>query len=206
MPPQSTLETQLAVVAGFDSPDVHLEQYRTPPEIAAAVIHRADLEGDIADRQVADLGCGTGMLALGAALRGASTVVGVDIDPAPLRTAMANARKVGARSAVGWVCADARAVPLVDIDTVVMNPPFGAQQTARHADRGFLETAAAIAEVSYSIHNAGSEGFVEAFVEDEGGVVDAAFSATLTVPPTYEFHSAEAATIDAEVYRIRWAG
>ena len=205
MPPQSTLETQLAVVAGFDSPDVHLEQYRTPPEIAAAVIHRADLEGDIADRQVADLGCGTGMLALGAALRGASTVVGVDIDPAPLRTAMANARKVGARSAVGWVCADARAVPLVDIDTVVMNPPFGAQQTARHADRGFLETAAAIAEVSYSIHNAGSEGFVEAFVEDEGGVVDAAFSATLTVPPTYEFHSAEAATIDAEVYRIRWA-
>jgi methyltransferase (EC 2.1.1.-) len=206
MPPQSTLETQLAVVAGFDSPDVHLEQYRTPPEIAAAVIHRADLEGDIADRQVADLGCGTGMLALGAALRGASTVVGVDIDPAPLRTAMANARKVGARSAVGWVCADARAVPLADIDTVVMNPPFGAQQTARHADRGFLETAAAIAEVSYSIHNAGSEGFVEAFVEDEGGVVDAAFSAALTVPPTYEFHSAEAATIDAEVYRIRWAG
>ncbi|MDR9411209.1 MAG: METTL5 family protein [Haloquadratum sp.] len=206
MPPQSTLETQLAVVAGFDSPDVHLEQYRTPPEIAAAVIHRADLEGDIADRQVADLGCGTGMLALGAALRGASTVVGVDIDPAPLTTAMANARKVGARTAVGWVCADAHTVPLAEVDTVVMNPPFGAQRTERHADRGFLETAATLAEVSYSIHNAGSRAFVEAFVDDAGGTVEAAFGAALTVPATYAFHTADAATIDAEVYRISWAG
>ena len=206
MPPQSTLETQLAVVAGFDSPDVHLEQYRTPPEIAAAVIHRADLEGDIADKHVADLGCGTGMLALGAALRGASVVVGVDIDPTPLITAQTNARKVGARTAVGWVCAAAQGAPLAEVDTGVMNQPFGAQQTAAHADRGFLKTAAALADVSYSIHNAGSEGFIEAFVDDEGGTVEAAFSAALTVPATYAFHSADAATIDAEVYRISWVG
>jgi putative methylase len=206
MPPQSTLETQLAVVAGFDSPDIRLEQYRTPPEIAAAVVHRADLEGDIADRQVVDLGCGTGMLALGAALRGASTVVGVDIDPEPLRTATANAKKVGARTAVGWVCADARLAPLGRVDTVVMNPPFGSQQAGRHADRGFLETAAAIADVSYSIHNAGSEGFIEAFVDDADGTIEAAFGATLTVPATYEFHTADSATIEAEVYRISWVG
>ena len=206
MPPQSTLETQLAVVAGFENPDIQLEQYRTPPEIAAAVIHRADLEGDIEDMVVADLGCGTGMLALGAALRGAQAVIGVDIDDDPLITAVANTRKVGARSAVGWVRADARTLPVTDVDTVVMNPPFGTQRGGRHADRGFLETAAAICDVSYSIHNDGSSEFIEAFVDDVGGTVEAAFSAALTVPRTYEFHTADAATIDAEVYRISWHG
>ncbi len=206
MPPQSTLETQLAVVAGFDNPDITLEQYRTPPEIAAAVIHRAGLEGDIEDKVVADLGCGTGMLALGAALRGAQAVIGVDIDVDPLNTAVANSRKVGARSSVGWVHADAHTLPVTDVDTVVMNPPFGTQRGGRHVDRGFLETAAAICDVSYSIHNDGSADFIEAFVDDAGGAVEAAFRAALTVPRTYEFHTADVATIDAEVYRISWPG
>jgi hypothetical protein len=63
------LAQELGVVAGFDDPVAALEQYHTPPDLAANIVHVADLQGDIEDELVLDLGCGTGMLALGAALR-----------------------------------------------------------------------------------------------------------------------------------------
>jgi putative methylase len=198
------------VVAGFDDPRVDLEQYRTPPELAAHLIHRADLEGDIDGRTVVDLGCGTGMLALAAALRGPRRVVGVDIDPGPLATARRNRRRVGTSAAVSWVRADATAAPLRRLDggdtTVVMNPPFGAQAGNEHADRGFLATAARIAGVSYSIHNADSADFVEAFAADNGGEVTHAFAAEFDLPRSFEFHEADSRALDVEVFRISWAG
>jgi putative methylase len=207
MPTKSALAQQLGVVAGFDNPRADLEQYRTPPDLAAHLVHRADLEGDLQDRTVVDLGCGTGMLALAAALRGPETVVGVDIDPDPLATARDNERKVGSTTSVSWVRADATRVPLcppVAETTVVMNPPFGAQSGNEHADRGFLATAAEIASVSYSLHNAGSGDFVESFAADNGGDVTHAFAAEFEVPHQFEFHEAESRRIDAELYRIEW--
>lgn len=201
------LAQELAVVGGFEDPDVDLEQYRTPPELAAHLIHTADLQGDIEDRQVVDLGCGTGMLALGAALRGPRTVVGVDIDPAPLQTALANRRRVGTTTTIGWVLGDATAVPLAPEGptTVVMNPPFGAQNGNEHADRGFLATAAEIADVCYSIHNAGSREFVEAFVVDEGGSVTHAFAAELDLPRQFDHHDERRTALEVEVFRLEWA-
>ncbi|ERG88840.1 MAG: methyltransferase small domain protein, partial [halophilic archaeon J07HX5] len=73
MPTKSGLTQRLGVVAGFSNPRAALEQYRTPPRLAAEIVHLADLQDDIAGRTVLDLGCGTGMLALGAALRGPDT-------------------------------------------------------------------------------------------------------------------------------------
>lgn len=206
MATKRALAQQLGVVAGFDDPRAPLEQYRTPPDIAAHLIHTADLHGDIDGRTVVDLGCGTGMLALAAALRGPTRVVGVDIDAAPLATAQQNQRRVGSASSVGWVRADATRIPLCSDapTTVVMNPPFGAQDGNEHADRAFLETAAEIASVSYSIHNAGSRSFVESFAADNGGEVTHAFAVELDVPKQFEFHDSETAIIDAEAFRIAW--
>lgn len=207
MATKSALAQQLGVVAGFDDPRAPLEQYRTPPEVAASLIHTADLQGDVEGRTVVDLGCGTGMLALAAALRGPEHVVGIDLDPAPLSTARTNERRVASTSTVDWLRADATRAPLCPPEpvTVVMNPPFGAQSGNEHADRAFLETTADIADVSYSIHNAGSQEFVESFADDYGGEVTHAFAVELDVPRQFDFHEADSATIDAEAYRIRWA-
>jgi putative methylase len=205
---KTRLAQQLGVVAGFEDPRVDLEQYRTPPDVAAHLIHTADLQGDIESRTVVDLGTGTGMLALGAVLRGPERVVGVDLDPGPLATARANERRVAAAADVEWVRGDATAVPLCPDGptTVVMNPPFGAQSGNEHADRGFLATAAAIGEVSYSVHNAGSEAFVESFAADNGGRVTHAFAAELDLPRQFDFHEADSQTVDVEVFRIAWDG
>jgi putative methylase len=207
MPTKSALAQQLAVVAGFENPRASLEQYRTPPELAAHLVHTADLQGDIEGRTVVDLGCGTGMLALGAALRSPETVVGVDIDPAPLATARQNERKVGSTTSVSWVRGDATAAPLcppVAETTVVMNPPFGAQSGNEHADRRFLETAAELSTVSYSVHNEGSREFVESFAADNGGEVTHAFETEFELPRQFDFHDEERRVITAEVFRVDW--
>jgi putative methylase len=203
---KSQLTQQLGVVAGFDDPRVDLEQYRTPPDLAAHLVHRADLEGDIDGRTVVDLGCGTGMLALAATLRGPRRVVGLDIDPGPLATARRNERRVGSTTSVSWVNADATRAPLCPEGgtTVVMNPPFGAQRSNRHADRDFLATAAAVADVSYSIHNADSADFVESFAADNGGEVTHAFAAEFELPRTFEFHDEDRREVDVEVFRVAW--
>ena len=201
------LVQELGVVAGFENPRAPLEQYHTPPDLAAQIVHVADLQGDIGGRTVVDLGCGTGMLALGSALRGPKRTVGIDVDPAPLTTAVENERRVAATADVSWVRADATEAPICADEpvTVLMNPPFGAQNGNEGADRAFLETTADIASVSYSVHNAGSREFVEAFAADNGGEVTHAFAAEFDLPKQFDHHRAEKRTIETEVFRIEWS-
>ena len=200
------LEGQLAVVAGFEDPQAALEQYPTPPALAAHVIHLADLHDDIEGRTVLDLGTGTGMLTLGAALRGPARVIAVELDDGPLATAVENRRRVGTRTPIHWLQADATRLPLSIPEpvTVVMNPPFGAQNGQAGADRDFLSAVGDMASVSYSVHNAGSKGFIEAFAADNGGEVTHAFSAAFAVDNQFEHHDEERSEVDTEVYRIEW--
>ncbi len=67
---QRKLEIILEQAKVFESPSAELEQYYTPATVAARLLHFAFLRGDIASKRVVDLGCGTGVLALGAALLG----------------------------------------------------------------------------------------------------------------------------------------
>jgi putative methylase len=208
MSTRRALARQLGTVAGFEHPESSLEQYHTPAEIAAHLIHLADLQGDIDGHTVIDFGTGTGMLALGAALRGADHVLGIDIDREPLETARRNARHVGAPAAIDWVQGDVTDGPVSNSQqpstTVVMNPPFGAQDGNEGADRAFLETTRAIASVSYSLHNSGSQSFVEAYAEDNEGRITHAFEAELQLEQQFDFHEQETVTIDAECFRIEW--
>lgn len=198
------LERRLADLAPFADPRVEFEQYPTPADLAANLLHLADLQGDL-DRVVVDLGSGTGILALGAALREAPRVVGIERDPAAIEIARENERALGATVAVDWLLADAARPPLARMDaTVVMNPPFGAQRGHRHADRAFLAAAADLATVSYSVHNASSQEFVEAFAADRCGTVTHAFEATLELDRQFPFHERDQAELAVEVYRVVW--
>lgn len=198
------LERELSSVTGFEDPSVQLEQYPTPAGIAAHLVHLAAVQGDL-HRTVVDLGTGTGMLALGGALCDAPRVIGIDRDRRALANAQENTQRVSPPTRPEWLCADARDPPLdTENTTVVMNPPFGAQRGNEHADRTFLGATADIARVSYSIHNAGSRSFVEAFAGDHNGAVTHAFAVELELPRQFDFHTDERRTIDAEAYRIEW--
>jgi putative methylase len=204
MASRRALERRLDGLAGFADPSAALEQYPTPPDVAAHLLHLADLQNDL-EGTVVDLGTGTGVLALAAATRAPERVVGVERDPDALAVAVENERAVAAPTAVEWVLGDATRAPLCLTDaTVVGNPPFGAQDGNEHADRAFLETAASLASVSYTLHNAGSREFVESFAADRGGTVTHAFAVDFDVDRQFAFHTDDRRTIDAEAYRIEW--
>lgn len=194
------VEMALQRLAGFENPVARLEQYETPPGLASDILQFAWGNGDL-DGRVLDLGCGTGVLGVGAALYGAR-VVGVDVDGGALRVGRENAATTGVSDRIDWVQGEVSDLPVARVETVVMNPPFGAQNEG--ADRVFLRAAATVADVAYTIHNAGSLGFVEAFVDD--GEVTDAFGASLVVPRRFEFHEEDEREIDVEVYRIEFGG
>lgn len=200
------LERALESVEDFRAPSAELEQYLTPPAIAAHVCHLAQLQGDLRGRTVVDLGTGTGMLAIGAAVNEPTRVVAIDIDDGALRTARRNEGRVDTRVPVEWVRGDVGHLPLdVSGATILSNPPFGAQRGRRGADRPFLEAASRAGGVSYTIHNEGSQSFVESFAGDRGGEVTHAFRATVPIERRFEFHDESEREIHAEVFRVDWS-
>lgn len=203
---RSSLAQQLDVLSGFEDPTTALEQYHTPGEIAAHLIHLAGLQDDLHDRPVVDLGAGTGILAVACALRGADPVLGLELDTGAIGTARENAREAGCSGAITWLRGDARRPPIgPGLDTtVVMNPPFGAQDGNAGADKAFLDSARQIASVSYSIHNGGSESFVRSYVDDHGDEITHAFAVELELDHQFDFHDRDRESIPAEAYRIEW--
>ena len=199
------LERLLENLEGFSDPSPLLEQYRTPAPLAARLLYHAALKGDIEGKRVCDLGCGTGILAIGAALLGAREVVAVDIDLSALEIARRNTERAGAD--ILFLHADSRdpATPgrIGDCDTVVMNPPFGAQQI--HADRPFIDASLAIAPVIYGIFNAGSRSFVTAYLAGRGEI-DEVIGGLLPVKRTFSFHRDEVREIPVEIMVIRKKG
>ena len=212
-PSRRALARHLESVADFSDPSVSLEQYLTPAELAAHLCHLAGIQDDL-EGQVVDLGTGTGMLAIAASLAGAKRVAGIDVDSAALELARNNERAVigghsggGGGRAIEWIRGDVPRHPFSTTEaTVLSNPPFGARRGNRHADRDFLETASEIASVSYTIHNEGSQEFVESFAADAGGDVTHAFRAEFPIERRFEFHTEAQATLEAEVFRIEWSG
>jgi putative methylase len=193
------LEMALEKLEGYHAPRAALEQYATPPSLAARLIYHALLHGDIAGCRVCDLGCGTGILACGAALLGASSVTGVDLDPAALAIAVKNARAAGVHVEFIGRRIDADLRDLGPFDTVVMNPPFGAQ--VRHADRPFIDAALMLAPVVWGIFNGGSRPFVAAYIEGRGEVTGSV-SARLALERTFAFHRRERVEIPTEILRL----
>jgi putative methylase len=136
------LEAALAGVPSHADPKPELEQYRTPDKVAADLLWAAGEDGAVRGRHVLDLGCGTGVLGIAAALLGAARVTGVDVDARALAMAAGAAGSLRVADRCAWVEADVAAWAPVAADTVVMNPPFGAQAGNRHADKLFLRKAA----------------------------------------------------------------
>ena len=74
----------------FSSPKDYLEQYQTPPSIAGEMIHYISNNYSLNNYSIADLGCGTGILGISAALCGCKNVFLFDIDEEALDIAKNN--------------------------------------------------------------------------------------------------------------------
>ena len=174
---KSRLGIELSKFKVFENPKVREEQYITDSEIAAEVLWNAYLLDDIYGKVSVDLGAGTGILGLGAALLGAKKVYLVENDSSAVKIAKSNYKMLdyigksessgegNRNSGVYFFNIDINKFN-IKCDTVLQNPPFGTK--VRHSDRVFLEKAVTLAKVVYSFHKSESKAFVEAFAKDNG--------------------------------------
>jgi len=176
-----------------------LEQYMTPATIAADIIFTAHQFGDIGDKIVIDLGCGTGIFSIGACLTGAKKVLGIDIDKNSIQTAQEYAKKQN-------LPIDYRVQDVKDVtccgDTVIMNPPFGAQKSNLQADRAFLEKGCEIAQVVYSIHLKKTIPFIEKLVTSLDGDITYRKGYRFPIRWMFDFHKKEVINYDVTLVRI----
>jgi putative methylase len=196
------LEMALQRLSGYSHPSADLEQYQTPASLAARLLFHALMKGDIEGKNVCDLGSGTGVLAAGAALLGADRVTGVEIDRKAIEVAKTNAGLLGVD--VQFIVADVRDPLLPSClgcsDTVIMNPPFGAQKV--HADRPFIDLALTLAPVTYSIFNAGSVQFIETYIEGRAEI-DERIGGIFPIQRTFSFHTRDMQEIGVEILRLK---
>ncbi len=215
------LEVFLSKVDPHPFPKASLEQYTIAPAAAAELLYIAAYSfDDIIDKTVVDLGCGSGRLAIGAALLGAKEVVGVDIDKAATKRALENAKKIGIEEKTQWITADI-ALLRGNFDTVLQNPPFGVQK--RKADRKFLEKALEIGKRVYSLHkNSGrtcrntkragrvatsvsstsSLAFLKKLIEKNGGQIKTVYPIEMMIPYLFRFHRRQKRRILVDLYII----
>ena len=195
------LEMKLQRLAGFTRPRAALEQYQTPASLAARLLYHALMKGDIDGKRVCDLGSGTGILAIGAALLGADSVTGIEADGKAVEVAYENAALLQAETE--FIVADVNDPSLPSragtFDTVVMNPPFGAQK--EHADRPFIDLALLLAPVTYGIFNAGSAPFVRTYTEGRGEITEMV-GGSFPIKRTFSFHTNDVQEIEVEILRL----
>jgi len=152
---KSQLAILLSKLAVFENPKPELEQYPLDGNSAATILWAAFQNKDIENKIIADLGCGTGILGLGALLLGAKKVYFIDKSEAAIKKAKQNLHFLEQeisqhlQDKATWLIGDI-ALFKNKVHTVLQNPPFGTK--TEHADKIFLEKALELGKSIYSIH------------------------------------------------------
>jgi len=196
-PSKRKLEIQLGKLKILEKPNLKLEQYPVSAEVAAELLYLAGFENSNLNGRVIDLGTGTGRLVIGAALMGAETPVGVDMDEQSLALARENAETAGVE--VEWVQSDVEKVSGI-FDAVIMNPPYGTRTS--HADTRFLEKAFKLAPVVYSIHKSTTREFLVQFARKSGAQINQVRSMRMEIPHLFDFHQKKQMRVEVDLYRI----
>jgi putative methylase len=200
------LEIILSKLKAPEKPKEGLEQYTIPSELAADILNLANVSGDITGKVVFDLGCGTGRLAIGAALLGARKVMGVDIDENMINIAKENADE--AKVAIEFICKDIEEFE-GNCDTVVQNPPFG-MRGRKHSDKLFLKKALECGRKIYSLHRGSYEGednsktreFLTRLAQQNGGQVLQVKEFKFDIPYMFKFHKKPRVSYKVDLFVI----
>ena len=122
------LAIEISRLNGFNNPKIELEQYITPGDLAARWILTTARLGDLEQgSKVLDLGCGTGVLGLGALIFGASSATMVDVDDDAIDIMLENARSLGFEGKVVPMCEEITNIGR--LRTCVVQPTMGKTKT-----------------------------------------------------------------------------
>ncbi|KAJ6637697.1 rRNA N6-adenosine-methyltransferase Mettl5 [Pseudolycoriella hygida] len=201
------LEEYLQGVDGFEKPKLLLEQYVTPSHIASNMLFTIQSKfGDLEGKTVADLGCGCGMLSIGAFLLGSQYTVGFDIDRDALTILQRNIKEMeipGVDSVQLNVVQDLNDSKWSGLfETVIMNPPFGTKHNAG-MDIKFLETGIALATGTvYSLHKTTTRQFIKKKSIEWGVPAEIIAELRYNIDASYKFHKKSSVDIEVDCWRF----
>ncbi len=197
------LEIKIQQIPPHPNPKVSLEQYSTPANIAADILWNAYSLGDIFNKNILDLGCGTGIFAVSSMMLGAKSAFGVDIDDESIELARSVSEKFN-EDRCQFITSDIADFECqTDVDTVFQNPPFGSQKRAtKGIDLEFIKKAIEFhPKVLYSFHMASTEEFLIEFFQKNNLEITHIFRYDFNIPRIYDFHSNESKTVKVIVVR-----
>ena len=185
----------------FSSPKDYLEQYQTPASVAGEMIHYISNNYSIQNYSIADLGCGTGILGIAAALCGCKNVFLFDIDEEALEIAKNNVESLELNDNIQIIQTDVNQLRLCKklnkyFDLVVTNPPFGIR-SENGADVEFLKTASYLCNNTiFSLHKFSTVNFLKKFYNKNGISDIKSFKIEYNLPKTYKFQKKKEKNID----------
>ena len=183
------LEIILATkLKGFIKPKAELEQYATPSQIVATIVHHAHLSGQIENKTIVDLCAGTGQFAIAGALKGAQKVFAVEYDSDAISLLKENVGTT--ETEVVIIQADGRTWnPPEKVDTVFLNPPFGIKQK-KFKDSQFIKQAFQYANTVYAIVDGVKKNiqFYSKMAEDNGWELKGLYAENFDLPAKLNFH------------------
>ena len=198
------LELLLSQMQEFKDPKVKLEQYQTSATIAADCLWNIYTSKKLGGKTVADLGCGTGIMGIGALVLGAKKVYFVELDKDVIKIAKANLKKmeklVGKKFNVEFLNIDVKDFDQ-KVSVVIQNPPFGVKET--HADKLFLIKAMEISKMVYSFHKLSTRSFIEKFVKENGFEVFSLLRYEFPIKQSFWFHTSRIKKIDVGCWGIK---
>lgn len=195
------------ILSKFETPEkfkISLEQYPLPSNIASDILFLTLISRDIKGKRIADLGCGNGILGLGAYLLGASEVFLVDIDQEVLKVAKKNYKKIKGMG-VGRVHFLRKDVRLFrkKVDTVLQNPPFGSKH--KHYDTLFLETSIRVGRKIYSLHKYDGRktiSFFDKWLKENNAEIMMYKIYEIPIKRIYPFHKKPVKKVKAVLFKI----
>ena len=184
------LEMRLESIPYHPKPKIELEQYTTPSIIASDLVWNAYSLGDILDKNIIDLGSGTGMLSFASLLMGANYVCGVDIDLDSINLAYKLKDKLNFDN-INFVVSD------------VSDFSFGSQKMSNNGrDLKFVDKAVELhPNVLYSFHMASTEKFLINYYKNNNLQISHIFRYSFPIPKIYDFHTKDSQNVDVIVIR-----
>ena len=178
------LSIYLSNLKKYIYPKLEFEQYVTDPELASELLWYAHLSGDIENREIADLGAGTGILGIGALLLGAKKVYFVEKDVDAVKILKENITSIGVCKNYEILTEDVLNFHN-RVDVIISNPPFGIQ--SKEFEK-FIIKFFDLSDVFYAIFHISKKPYVLNLIEEKGWKLCYIKDSILTIDKTYWFH------------------
>uniref|UniRef100_A0A0N4Z984 Methyltransferase-like protein 5 n=1 Tax=Parastrongyloides trichosuri TaxID=131310 RepID=A0A0N4Z984_PARTI len=203
-------EWYLSSLSSFKNPKIELEQYCTSSELCTDIIMTIEDLIGFENKKVADLGCGPGILLLGAGAFEPSSCVGFDIDEDALKICRENIDEADLDVDIELIKCD-----LINegidkkyenaFDLILTNPPFGTKNNAG-IDIKFIDIGIKMLKNGgslFSLHKSSTRNYIIKYGNNIKGIkCEGIAQLKWNLDKTYKFHKQKTKDIDVDLIRF----